>query len=499
MVIRIRPVFAALIVIAGCVTDRIVGPTTVFTVGPQNSVVQSGMILQLSALFSAEGPTKPSDVTWKSSDTTVAKVDASGLVSAVGPGKATVTAKADSVSESTTVTVLKPAGTTIVSGGNTTCGITSGSDAVCFGDNSFGQTGTLLTGTVFNPAPVVASVKWKSLSMSWNHTCGIDSQNDIYCWGLNASGQLGIGTNSDPVRPSAKVAGNNKWVAVSTGGTRWVGTTDIELNDAQETCALTTTGAAYCWGVQGNAATTGDVPSNAPVAAATGFRFAAISVGSGFVCGIAFDGRAFCWGNNELGQLGRAQAAFDRGPKPVEGGRKFIAISAGGVHACGIAADSTAYCWGGDDGLQLGSTSTEQCIYRNVAVQCQTHPIAVPGGYKFLAIAAGGWPQPIDPKMGSHSCGITTSNDVVCWGNNRYGQVRGYLDDLAAPKSRGPTVAELAGIKFRAVSVGSSHTCAVTIDGRGYCFGDRPSFFIVGSSSGFRTDPNSLNGGFIFK
>ena len=47
-------------------------------------------------------------VQWKSSDTSVAKVDSKGVVTAVGAGKATITATAGSHSESCSVTVIQP-------------------------------------------------------------------------------------------------------------------------------------------------------------------------------------------------------------------------------------------------------------------------------------------------------------------------------------------------------------------------------------------------------
>ena len=57
-----------------------------------------------------------------------------------------------------------------------------------------------------------------------------------YCWGANGSGQLGDGTTNMSAVP-VLVATDLRFVQIATG------------ND--ETCALTSEGAAYCWGSDG--------------------------------------------------------------------------------------------------------------------------------------------------------------------------------------------------------------------------------------------------------
>jgi Alpha-tubulin suppressor and related RCC1 domain-containing proteins len=486
-------VLAGTAFLGGCVTERIGAPAVAFTVAPKDPLLVRGMSFHLKAYFPSDDSVAA--VSWSSSDNSIATVDSTGEVSALTAGTAVISARIGDTSQSTTITIARPPGTTIVSGGNLTCGVTAAFDAMCWGDNSLGQTGTQSSdGALVDPLPVVGNLKWQSLSASWNHACGVASSGDIYCWGLNASGELGNGAVSPPVQVPARVVSSNKWIAVAAGGARWFGFTDIELNDAQETCGIARDGSAYCWGVQGSTAATGELQSSTPVLVANGLHFSSISVGSAYACGISVDRRAYCWGNNDLGQLGRAPAAFDRGAKPVEGDLRFIAVSAGGVHTCGIAADSTAYCWGANDGLQLGSATAGTCIYRGASVQCQSHPVAVPGGFKFTAISAGGWPQVFDAKMGSHSCGITVANDVVCWGLNRYGQSSGYRTNDVV---RSPAILDLAGIKFSAVSTGSAHTCAVTTAGVGYCWGER-TISLSGNSFG-PGRPTSLNGLFNLK
>lgn len=467
-----------------CRSERVVEPITRFTVAPRDALIQEGMILQLKPLVATDEPAALDTVHWSSSVSTIASVDANGMVTAIAPGSTVMSARSGSFMDSTTVTVQPRSGATIVAAGDLACGVTATSGAVCWGNNEFGQSGTGVTAQSLSiPTAVVANVTWKALAASANHVCGLDTTGDVYCWGLNAVGQLGLGNESDPVRTSARVVGGKKFVSVSAGGSRWFRIRDIDLTDSQETCALTAEGEAYCWGLAASFATSGETSSNTPRPVATKIRFASISVGYGYVCGVAIDRRAYCWGSNDLGQLGRARDPFDRGPKLVEGGLRFEQVSAGGIHTCGLTTDKAAYCWGANDALQLGGPSTEQCNYRGRVVQCQTHPVAVTGGYKFNSVSAGKWPLGNETRLVSHSCGITINEDVVCWGWNQAAQVRAYRDDETASQFRAPTVAELAGIKFRAVATGSGSSCAVTVAGLGYCWGVLSPHSVFGPGS----------------
>ena len=69
--------------------------------------------------------------------------------------------------------------------------------------------------------------------------CAVTSDGGVYCWGNNANSEMGIGS-----------AGGFYTVptAVVTSGAL-AGKTVIEISGgANHTCALTSSGSAYCWG-----------------------------------------------------------------------------------------------------------------------------------------------------------------------------------------------------------------------------------------------------------
>jgi hypothetical protein len=84
-----------------------VNPTlTSITVGPSATINQNGTV-QMSAVGTYnDGTTKSlSDVFWSSSDTSVASVNNSGLVTGITPGSSTITGASGTVSGTATVTV----------------------------------------------------------------------------------------------------------------------------------------------------------------------------------------------------------------------------------------------------------------------------------------------------------------------------------------------------------------------------------------------------------
>jgi hypothetical protein len=231
---------------------------------------------------------------------------------------------------------------------------------------------------------------------------------------------------------------------------------DISASDIN-TCGLSMTGSAYCWGFGGVGATgqgVGDAGDKSSPARVIGDRrFFAISVGYAHACAIqSSDSTAYCWGWNVNGQLGNGGGnAFE--PTAVLDGHQFIAISAGTVHTCAIrAVDNLAFCWGQQDFGRLGNGATG-------AVSVPT-PQQVQGGIAFSSISAGY----------DHSCGVRASDGAgYCWG--RQGNYR-LGNNLNADVAVVAPAAIVNGPAFREITAGQLHSCGVATDNRGYCWGN---------------------------
>jgi alpha-tubulin suppressor-like RCC1 family protein len=130
------------------------------------------------------------------------------------------------------------------------------------------------------------------------HACALRKDESLVCWGGNDSGQLGIGTTTKVAR--------NRYVKVDLGGE---GVSSFSCGGVH-TCAVTSSGALYCWGSNSNAAlgiqTANYQPSAWPLE--NDALKDVVSVFGGFgaphTCATVRDGRLYCWGHNYYCQLG---------------------------------------------------------------------------------------------------------------------------------------------------------------------------------------------------
>lgn len=186
------------------------------------------------------------------------------------------------------------------------------------------------------------------------HHCGIDQGGVTKCWGMNVYGQLGDGTDDPsfavPVAVSLP-AGVTGFATLAAGGTH--------------NCALTGAGSAYCWGHNwtgqlGNPVSpSSNVP--VPVALPAGVTLVSLALGQDHSCGLTATGSAYCWGENSHGQLGNGTTTTSSTPVAVTipaGASGFVALTAGGAHTCGVTDTGAAYCWGNNEWGQLGDGTT---------------------------------------------------------------------------------------------------------------------------------------------
>ena len=245
-----------------------------------------------------------------------------------------------------------------------TCGLTSRGAAYCWGYNGYGELGDGTTSDASSPQAVIGGLKFASISAGYYHACGLTTRGAAYCWGYNGYGQLGDGTtdDSDEAGPQA-VIGRLKFASLSA-------------ESYYHTCGLTSRGAAYCWGYNGDGqlgdGTTTNSNNNGPQAVIGGLKFTSIQTGGYHTCGLTSRGAAYCWGYNPNGQLGdgTTTGSNNNGPQAVIGGLRFARLGVEGYHACGITSRGAAYCWGFNGYGQLGDgTTTDSGVNGPRAVQ----------------------------------------------------------------------------------------------------------------------------------
>ena len=257
------------------------------------------------------------------------------------------------------VAVVMPAGVTfatLTALGSSACGLTSSGDAYCWGYNFHGQLGIGNSINQSTPVKVLFDVPFASLSAGEVHTCGLTAAGQAWCWGDNSTGQLGDGvTASESTAVTVQSPTGVTFDRLAAGGTH--------------TCGLTA-GGADCWG-SNSAGQLGDGDPDSyelvpvQVTMPSGQTFISLGAGGVHTCALAMTGAAYCWGSNNHGQLGNQSSVNAAAPVAVHmpGGVTFAKLSLSIYHSCGLTPDGAAYCWGDNEFGQLGDgTSTDQSI-----------------------------------------------------------------------------------------------------------------------------------------
>lgn len=246
----------------------------------------------------------------------------------------------------------------------------------------------------------------------------------------------------EPELAATAAAGTLAFVQVSAG--------------AFHTCGVTRDALAYCWGANdkgqlGDGTTMHNISRTTPVAVVGGLRFRHVSVGYDHTCGVTTENLAYCWGLNMWGQVGDGTKGEDNWrvrPVAVVGGQRFAQVRAGWSHTCAITPSDASFCWGYNGNGQLGDGT--------VTTAGRATPVRVLGGLLWRQLSGGA----------EHTCGVTTTDQVYCWGLND----RGQLGNGGTSRRLRPTPVS-GGRQFRQVEGGGFHTCAVTTGNLAYCWG----------------------------
>ena len=320
---------------------------------------------------------------------------------------------------------------------NTTCGIQSDHSLWCWGANTYGQLGN--NDMDFAKAPKLEPVKigadsWTAVQASFGHTCAIRSDQRMFCWGRNSSGELGDGTTTNRLVPTVVSPVQPEWKEVSLG--------------SDTTCGLAPDGKLWCWGSNNDF----EFGVGAPPAAVTPLLISAtdtwshIAIGQNHGCGILTSGSLRCWGYNGSGQLGdgtkntRAGAAMVADPAGAR--TDWVEITASEDGICALAQDGAVYCWGESTQFQLG-----------VGDDAVPTPVTLGSTRSWSHVSTG---------VG-HTCMIASDAGLWCIGNDGAGQ----LGDGGTSTT---TPIRVDG-EWNAVATGLHHTCALSSTGAVKCAG----------------------------
>lgn len=291
---------------------------------------------------------------------------------------------------------------------------------------------------------------WREFTARSAQTCGVDSGGDVRC----------IGTMWTPLFGGTKVLDSPNPVPLSHS----VRLSSL-VSGSGFVCGLDGNRRAWCAGLNhlgqlgsGAGAATLDFQ-----AVAGDYSWTSLAAGHSHVCGITSEGETLCWGNAFRGALGNGtDTGIAPGPTAVSGAPAFVSLAAGEGFTCALTVAGELWCWGVGDVGQLADGSVGFPV-------TATQPIRAATDVTFESIAA----------ASSFACGLS-SERVYCWGGNLHGQ----LGNGTMTESRVPT--PVAGaVAFRQLALGDTFVCGIARGGRPHCWGsNRYGQFGDGSLSG---------------
>ena len=255
----------------------------------------------------------------------------------------------------------------IAAGSGHTCGLQADGTAVCWGDDSSGQSSP-------------REGRFIGISAGWKATCALRTDGSPACWGSVESepdegqrfvfldlgyyydGSCGIRIDGSAFCQSgaASIAPSGRLITISAG--------------VEHSCALRESGVAVCWGDE-------DAQQDRP---SEDERYIAIGAGGNYTCALRLDGSPTCWGLDNKWK--------NAAPKNEE----FAYLSVGRFRTCALRKDGTAACWN-EDGLVTKGYSFD---------------LRPPQGERFTHISVGFF----------HVCGVRGDGYPVCWGDNSDGE-----------------------------------------------------------------------------
>lgn len=210
-------------------------------------------------------------------------------------------------------------------------------------------------------------------------------------------------------------------------------------------CALYKDGKLYCWGAadrgQLGAGAVGPRTSATPLAVAFPAATAAVvdvCAGNSHTCAVTSDKKMWCWGDDSRGRLG-VDTADSTKPAALAADDWWV-TACGSNFSCGLSDEGKLYCWGAADGGRLGLGEE---------AEDQFEPARIGEAY-WIGIDAGG----------AGACGVRSDGTLWCWGD---GSTLG-RPSVSTPRQIGTAK------DWSEVRVGDGAMCATKQDGEVHCW-----------------------------
>ncbi len=345
---------------------------------------------------------------------------------------------------------------------DTACGIDPAGALYCWGRNDRAELGLGDMDRRLVPTRVGVESDWIDVKAGEHLTCGLRAVDQLWCWGDSLDTQSGFILNPRQIAGSytSVAVGFDMWCAITTGGDLICKRREQPLvpealpadivpvqvaATAGTVCVIDTASRLWCYGVNNvNQVGTDD---NVDVAVETPFEvpgeYQAVALGDTATCALATDGQLSCWGLCSDGQLGRGDNCGVAAIFPDEP-RRYTQMAVGEGQVCAIDTEGNMFCRGSNTAGELGSHGGRPS-YQMLEVE---------GFHQWTSVTAGS----------RFTCGLRADDEAWCWGDNRFGQ----LGDGGGGDELEPVAIDPG--PFDAVFTGSANGCALR-EGTLWCWG----------------------------
>ncbi len=233
------------------------------------------------------------------------------------------------------------------------CAVTTGSRIQCWGRNDELAVSGTGPATITVPTPYDDGLAFGVIELGGRFSCGFAG--GLLCWGDDSYATMARGEPFPPTPIPVLIPGTFR----AFGGGNF------------HACAIDSANQLGCWGKNlADGASNSEFATGVPddgVIVATPFLidgvFANDVDASNHTCALTTEGQIVCFGPNRRGQLGNGNMTSTPVPQrlepPREGGGGWTLVRLGQQHSCAADRAGGLWCWGANDMLQLGVGGSE--------------------------------------------------------------------------------------------------------------------------------------------
>ena len=309
------------------------------------------------------------------------------------------------------------------------------------------------------------------------HTCALSRQGLIKCWGSNGAGQLSMPSTSTHLGDNANEMGINlPYIDLGANVTASQMSVGKYHNCAvvQSYVDNSINGKVMCWGYnmqrQSNSSTSNNYELTPKIITQFSNDVVKIAAASDVTCALKLNGDIYCMGANNDRAIGQSTSYsygygiatsldYSTSGKYVD----LYASSSSSGAICATSVTGAIKCWG--DGYRISQTSQSQYVFYDFN-GILTSDFSFGTDHACLVVNA-------VTELHDETTRSIDAGDIVCWGSGSHGQTgQGSSTSYGTDNNiQTATSINFNGTLMTDVEVSQDHSCSISSSGDVYCWG----------------------------